>query len=186
MAVLHRLRRASSDGGVSRRRARRLMGQLSARAARLLGAALVVIPVASASACRDREEPNLAPPDSLLQDSLGLTPEDRVHRVVLTSTNGSELVDPREVAVEAGHFVEFFTQDGRVRTVSFVSDSLSPAQSSFLRSTGQDRSPPLVERETRFVVSFQDAPPGRYPFVVEGNERAITGAVIVAGPQPEG
>lgn len=150
---------------------------------RLLAAALLLFAPAS---CVDREQPNLNPPDSLLRDSLGLTMEDHVHRVVLSSTNGSERVEPREVTVEPGHYVEFFTQDGRVRTVSFVLDSLDTAQSTFLTSTAQDRSPPLVELETRFVVSFREAPPGRYPFVVEGNERAITGVVIVGSAEPEG
>jgi hypothetical protein len=94
-------------------------------------------------------------------------------------------VAPREVALEPGHFVEFFTEDRRVRTVSFLLDSLNAEQSAFLRSSGQDRSPPLVELETRFVVSFQGAPPGRYPFLVEGNERAISGVVTVGTPEGE-
>jgi hypothetical protein len=87
--------------------------------------------------------------------------------------------------IEPGHYVEFFTQDGRVRTVSFLLDSLTAEQSDFLRSNGQDRSPPLVELETRYLVSFREAPTGRYPFVVEGNERAIRGAVVVASPEPD-
>jgi hypothetical protein len=136
-------------------------------------------------ACRAREEPNLNPPDSVLQDSLGLTDADHVHRIVLASRNGSESVDPTELSIEPGHFVEFFTRDGRVRTVTFPLAGLTPAQADFLRSTGQDRSPPLVELESRYVVSFEDAPPGRYPFLVEGNERSIPGVVTVATPEPD-
>jgi plastocyanin len=141
--------------------------------------------LASLGGCREREQPNPNPPDSLLIDSLSLTSEDHVHRVILTSSNTSESVQPSEVRIEPGHYVEFFTQDGRVRTVSFLLDSLTAEQSDFLRSSGQDRSPPLVEMETRYLVSFREAPTGRYPFVVEGNERAIRGAVVVAAPEPD-
>jgi hypothetical protein len=151
---------------------------------RLLAVLIVVCPLALA-ACRAREEPNLNPPDSVLQDSLGLTGADQVHRIVLASQNGSESVDPTEVTIQPGHYVEFLTRDGRVRMVSFPLPGLTPAQTDFLRSTGQDRSPPLVEVDSRYVVSFKDAPPGRYPFLVEGNERSIPGVVIVAGPEPQ-
>jgi hypothetical protein len=146
---------------------------------------LILILLVAPTACKDREQANPNPPDSLLRDSLGLTPADHVHRIVLSSNNGTESIAPSEVVVQAGHFVEFFTRDRRVRTVAFLLDSLNAEQSAFLRSTGQDRSPPLVELETRFVVSFQGAPAGRYPFIVEGNERAISGVVIVGDPEPE-
>jgi plastocyanin len=150
-----------------------------------LVAVLLVVGSSTLTGCEAREAPNLNPPDSLLRDSLGLTEDDHVHRVVLASQNGSESVQPTEVSIEPGHYVEFFTQDRRVRMVSFPLAGLTPAQAEFLRSTGQDRSPPLVEIESRYLVSFQDAPPGRYPFLVEGNERSIPGVITVAGPEPD-
>jgi plastocyanin len=185
MALLRRVWHAGEGGGLST-----LLGPAPSvgsarRALRLLAPAPLLLLLGVAAGCRDREEPNTIPPDALLVDSLGLTAEDRVHRIVLSSTNGTETVDPTEVAVEPGDFVEFVTQDRRVRTVSFTVDGLTPAQSSFLGSSGQQRSPPLVELETRFVVSFRDAPPGRYPFVVEGNSATIAGVVTVAAPEPE-
>jgi hypothetical protein len=151
---------------------------------RRLFTVLLVVGCAPLGACQTREQPNLNPPDSLLQDSLGLTADDRVHRVELASRNGSESVQPTELAIEPGHYVEFHTQDGRVRTVAFVLQGMTPAQAEFLRSTAQDRSPPLVEMGSRYVVSFKDAPVGRYPFLVEGNERAIQGVVTVGVPEP--
>lgn len=158
-----------------------------ARSASLYRVPLVLFLVGCAglTACRAQEEPNLNPPDSLLQDSLGLTAADHVHRVVLSSQNGSESVQPTDLSIEPGHYVEFVTEDGRVRTVSFMLQGLTPAQTEFLRSTGQDRSPPLVELGSRYVVQFTDAPPGRYPFLVEGNERTIQGVVTVKSPEPD-
>lgn len=158
MEVLHRLWSSGVRGG-------------------LKGARALALVVALLPACR--EEGNPHPPDRLLQDSLGLTPDDRVHRVLLVSRDGTEVVEPREVVLAPGGYVEFFTRDRRVRTVSFVLDSLGREQGEFLRTTGQDRSPPLVEPDSRFVVSFARAPPGRYPFVVEGSGVPAYGSVLV-------
>jgi len=135
-----------------------------------------------APACT-RENPD--PPDPLLQDSLGLTGEDRVVRVRLSSRDGSELVEPAQVELEPGSWVEFFTRDRRVHTVSFAMDRLAPEQAGFLRGTSQDRSPPLVELDSRFVVSFEGAPAGRYPFLVEGNGSPARGIVVVRTPERE-
>jgi hypothetical protein len=125
------------------------------------------------------QERNLRPPDQVLQDSLGLTDQDRVHRIVLRVQNQAESLEPSELSIEPGAYLEFLTQDRYVRVVSFVLDELAPEQASFLRSTGQDRSPPLVELDSRFLVSFEGAPPGRYPFVVEGSGAPARGVVSV-------
>ena len=115
----------------------------------------------------------------MLVDSLGLSSDDRVVRVKLLDQDGSETVEPDELNVEPGWYVEFFTRDGRVHTVSFLMDSLNGAQAEFLRSTGQDRSPPLLEVDSRYVVSFEGAPAGRYPFQVEGNGASARGTILV-------
>jgi hypothetical protein len=88
-------------------------------------------------------------------------------------------VHPREVVIEPGDLVEFFSADGWVRTVSFVLEGLAPEQAEFLLATGQDRSPPLLEAESRFVVSFAEAPLGPYPFVVQGGGRGGEGLIRV-------
>jgi hypothetical protein len=115
----------------------------------------------------------------MLQDSLGLTAEDHVHRVTLSNQSGTESVEPADVVLQPGSYLEFQTKDRHVRVVSFVMNELSAAQAEFLRSTGQDRSPPLVELDSRFVISFQAAPLGRYPFLVEGSGTPARGAVRV-------
>jgi len=75
--------------------------------------------------------------------------------------------------------VEFVTADWRMHQIRFVADSLDAAHRAFLEGTDQMDSPPLVDRDARFVVSFAEAPEGRYPFVAEGNEAPTLGVVVV-------
>ena len=127
-------------------------------------------------ACDDAH-PELRP-DDLLRSELGLDDSDRVHRVVITATH-AERIDPAEVVVRSDAYVEFRTDDWRVHEVRFELDSLAAEARAFLEETDQAASPPLLERDSRFVVSFRDAPSGRYPFVVEGNTLPGRGAVVV-------
>lgn len=131
--------------------------------------------------CRE-EVPLEHRPDELLRRELGLTDRDEVHRVLLTSRD-AETLTPDSVAVPPGAWVEFVTGDWRVHEVRFVLDSLGPSGRTFLESTDQVASPPLVDLDARFVVHFGDAPPGHYPFVVEGSGRPAHGVVVVV-PRP--
>ena len=131
--------------------------------------------------CGDRVPPELQP-DELLRTELGLTEDDEVHRVVLTSA-AAERARPDSVSLPPGAWVEFVSGDWRLHEVRFELDGLAPEARTFLESTDQVASPPLVDRDARFVVSFADAPAGRYPFVVEGNGQAANGVVVVV-PRP--
>ncbi len=121
-------------------------------------------------------------PDSVLRERLGLTEDDEVHRVVLVSTDREE-ARPDSTTVPPGAWVEFVTGDWRIHEVRFELDSLAPEAADFLRSSGQVSSPPLLHRDARFVVSFEEAPVARYPYLVEGNLAAGRGVVIVR-PRP--
>lgn len=122
-------------------------------------------------------------PEQVLRDSLGLGDDDRVHRVSLTSVDNREAPDPDSVEIRVGDHVEFRTADRRVHAVGFLLDSLPPGAADFLRRTGQEGSPPLVEVDARYLVTFADAPPGRYPFSVVGNGAEGRGAVVVGEPR---
>ena len=119
-------------------------------------------------------------PDAFLRDSLGLGDDDRVHRVRLGSADNRELVEPPQLTVRPGDYVEFVTQDRRVHAVTFLLEELPAGAADFLRGSGQQGSPPLVESEARFVVSFADAPLGTYPYGVIGNGEDGRGAIVVA------
>ena len=146
---------------------------------------VVLIPLlvlcSAAAACGPTNE---NPPDQLLRDSLGLQETDQVFRVTVSASDNRERPRPPEVRVPPGTFVEFVTTDRRLHTVSFLLDSIPRASADFLTSSGQDRSPPLLELGARFVVSFRDAPPGRYPYRVEGNGEPGRGVVIVEREPP--
>jgi plastocyanin len=129
-------------------------------------------------ACREEPPPPAFPPDSVLRAELGLTDADEVHRVSITGGK-LERVEPSEVQVPTGAWVEFVTTDWRVHQLRFVSDSLDAGRLAFLVDSDQMDSPPLVDRDARFVVSFSGAPAGRYPYVVEGSGTSTNGVVVV-------
>lgn len=143
---------------------------------RIVGAMAAMLSVA----CQERPDPRLQP-DELLQAELGLTLEDKVHRVRLEGGE-VESADPALLTIEPGAYVEFVTVDWLVHEVIFEEDSLAAAQRTFLRRTDQVASPPLIDRDSRYVLSFEEAPPGRYPYVLEGNRRAGRGVIVVGPP----
>lgn len=141
---------------------------------------MLVVAAVGLGACRGADgDPSLRP-DSVLQAELGLTDRDEVHRV-LVQGGDVEVLTPGEVVISAGAWVEFVTGDWRVHEVRFEVDSLTADARSFLEKSDQVASPPMVNRGDRFVVSFADAPDGRYPFIAEGNGAPARGVVVV-GP----
>lgn len=141
-----------------------------------VGAALAM---ATAAACSRPPGPDPAlQPDSVLRAELGLGDADQVHRVEIRG-GAQEQLAPAEIQVPQGHWVEFVTADWRVHEVRFEVDSLDADALGFLAGTDQVDSPPLIEMGARFVVSFADAPEGRYPYLVEGNALPARGVVVV-------
>jgi plastocyanin len=146
---------------------------------RRLGAVLALL-VSHTSACAPEPDPTYQP-DAVLQTELGLTPEDRVYRVALTGGD-AERADPAALSIEPGAFVEFVTTDWLVHEVIFEADSLGLEQRTFLVGTDQVASPPLVDKGSRYVLSFADAPPGRYVYRLEGNGRSGRGVIMLSAP----
>ncbi|MDX1646623.1 MAG: hypothetical protein R3304_05730 [Longimicrobiales bacterium] len=135
-----------------------------------------------ACACdRTPPDPQLVP-DVVLQTELGLTENDRVH-TIRVSTADVERADPLQLNVRPGDYVQFVSDDRFVHEVVFPLDSLPPPRRAFLSRTGQSASPPLLELGARFVVSFVGAPVGRYPYRLEGNRGPGGGEIVVAEPE---
>lgn len=154
------------------------MGIRSRLAARAATAGMLLI---AAAGCKAKVAPAFRP-DETLKRELGLTDQDEVHRVTLTAAD-AERIDPESVVVPPGAYVDFVTGDWRIHEVHFELDSLSPAARAFLQRSEQSASPPLLDRDSRFLVWFDRAPPGRYPFIVRGNTAPARGVVIVR-PKP--
>ncbi len=140
------------------------------------GARLLSILLAGLASCGPVPELR---PDQRLQDELGLSPRDEVYRISITGGE-QESVVPMEVIVPDDAYVEFVTTDSWVHEVRFELDSLDRSAREFLERTDQVASPPMVNADSRFVVFMEDAPPGRYPFRVDGNGASTRGAVVVS------
>lgn len=126
------------------------------------------------------ERPDPGPElDPELVAELGLDGTETVHRVLLGGARTDEHVTPLVVEAAPGDLVEFVTVDRRVHAVSFETDSLHSAATEFLGRTRQVSSPPLVGQGSRFVVTFKNAPPGRYPFTSSGYGEPSGGVIIV-------
>ena len=136
---------------------------------------LALLIAAAGSSCQ--VDPELQP-DEVLRSELGLTDRDEVHRVVITGGD-VELAAPRATTIQPGAYLEFVTGDWFVHEIIFELDSLPPDARAFLESTDQVASPPLLRLDSRYVVSFEGCPPGRYPFVLEGSGAAGRGVVVV-------
>lgn len=144
----------------------------------LLRAAVVGAALLLGTGCRGGDPDPSLRPDSLLRAELGLSDADRVHRMSLRGAE-TERVEPASVEVAEGEWVEFVSADWRVHAVRFEVDSLEAPARAFLEGSDQVASPPLVEPDQRFVLSFEGAPEGRYPFLVEGNGATARGVVVV-------
>jgi plastocyanin len=116
----------------------------------------------------------------VLRATFGLTAQDRVYRVTVTGGE-IERAEPAALSIEAGAYVEFISTDWMVHEILFDTIGLAPEQREYLERTDQMHSPPLIDRGSRYVLSFVNAPPGRYGFRLEGNGRASLGAIVVAG-----
>ena len=124
------------------------------------------------------------PSDPELRQALGIEDARPIHRINLGGRGSIEHVVPVRVVVLAGDLVQFVMVDRRVHTITFRGDGLSPAGRAFLEETGQISSPPLLQRGARFVVSFEHAPAGEYPFVSEGNGDPAAGSIVVVPETP--
>lgn len=162
MALLHRVRRPGGRG----------LRPASPTLAILAALALFLVP-----GCTDA--PGELQPPTILQDSLGLTVQDRVHVVRLEHAAGAERAVPDSLAIRPGDWVDFVGGDGRVRMVSFLRDSMRTAPRDFLQGSGVTDSPPLLGVDVHWAVPFEGAPAGRYPFVVTGSGGDGRGVVVV-------
>lgn len=116
--------------------------------------------------------------------ALGLSSGAELHQVTLGGRGSEEHAVPTIIQALPGDAVEFRTVDHRVHTLMFLPDSLSTTVRGYLETTGQMGSPPLVSRGSRFIVRFDDAPQGRYPFESKGHGGVAKGVVVVGSPLP--
>jgi plastocyanin len=117
--------------------------------------------------------------DPRLVDALGLRGDELVHTISLGGRGSEEHIVPPRLEIGVGEVVQFVTVDRRVHAVRFPTDSLAQPEAAFIETTGQGASPPLLGLGSRFVVTFENAPPGRYPFLSSGHGEATGGIIFV-------
>lgn len=127
------------------------------------------------------EAPAELQPDPALREALGLDESDAVHVVQVRSRGVDEIAEPARLTVAEGHWVSFQGGDARGHTVRFDTLALSPAARAWIRERDQVESPPLLTPASRWVVSFEEAPSGAYPFLVEGGGVTGHGRIEIPG-----
>ncbi|NNK61832.1 MAG: hypothetical protein HKO98_01380 [Gemmatimonadetes bacterium] len=141
-------------------------------------AVLAIAAIVAAAACGTDVPPELQP-DSILRVSLGLSDRDVVHRVRVLARGTAEVAVPAQLSVSPGAWVQFQGGDARGHVVRFDTLTLADTARAWLRATRQTASPPLLTSASRWVVSFEDAPVGLYPFEVVGTGETGEGWVDV-------
>ena len=133
--------------------------------------------VVALSACKP-VDPELLP-DAELRTELGLTDEDRVHTVSL-STGVGELADPGSLAIEPGELVQFVSTDWFVHEVRFDLDAMTSSAREFLERTSQTASPPLLQEGSRLVLTFEGLS-GVPPVCISGTGQCTSIASVYCG-----
>ncbi|HEX7119218.1 MAG TPA: hypothetical protein VF212_10545 [Longimicrobiales bacterium] len=104
---------------------------------------------------------------------------------VVLRSGGADAVHPDTIRIRVGDVVQFTAADARSHAVEFDRERLTPDAAAFLERTTQLRSPPLLTRGARWIVSFDGAPPGAYPFtdIATGAGGLVT---VARAPRPAG
>lgn len=140
---------------------------------------LTLVIVALAPAGCGRDAPPEFQPDAALREALGLDSRDWVHSIDLRVRGSAEVATPARIRIQPGHWVDFRGGDARGHVVHFDTTTLADEARRWLRTTDQVEGPPLLSPASRWVVSFDEAPAGVYPFTVEGSGQTGTGVIQV-------
>jgi plastocyanin len=98
----------------------------------------------------------------LAGDTITLPQGVDLHDVRVRTDAQSNDFDPAQLHAAAGDYVRFTTADRRTHAIVF--DATAPEIRTFLESSGQLRSPPLVTKGASWVIALDRAPPGSYGF----------------------
>ena len=84
--------------------------------------------------------------------------------VAMETDGGTDRFQPADARLEVGDVVRFTNGELGTHAITFERAALNAEQLAFLDRTLQISSPPLVGDDAAWVVSFEGAPPGSYPF----------------------
>lgn len=140
--------------------------------------AIFILVVLTALGCGRVESPESRALLELAGDTIELERGSTLADILVrSSTTTTAVFEPDTVTIRQGDVVRFITADRHPHAITFDLAQLAPATEDFLRRTDQLRSPPLISEGASWVVSFQEAPPGVYPFIDLSQDRR--GAIVV-------
>jgi plastocyanin len=108
-------------------------------------------------------------------DTISLAPGVKIHDLVLRSVAGGEF-EPAATQIRSGDVVRFTTRDSRTHVIEFEEAKLPAVALELFKARTQLRSPPLLVDGATWIVSFEGAPAGQYPFrcVSHGARGSVT------------
>jgi plastocyanin len=98
----------------------------------------------------------------LAGDTIELPADVDLHDVEIRTGEQHRDFEPKQVQAKPGDYLRFTSRDTRTHAIVF--EVTDPTLRAFLESTGQLRSPPLINNGTSWVIALKDAPAGTYPF----------------------
>lgn len=145
------------------------------------GVLVLAVALAALLACGKSDLPGESAELEIGDETVRLEPGVQVVDVLLRFRTATAVpVEPDTVRIRPGDIVRFVTGDSRPHAVVFDAARLPPEARAFLERTGQLRGPPLIQEGAAWVLSFEGAPPGTYPFVDLSQD--VGGIVVVAAP----
>lgn len=114
-----------------------------------------------------------------LRAELALGDDVVIHDILLSGRGDRSRLLPAYREVEVGDLVHFRVMDRRVHRIRFDLEGLPQGGRQFLQETAQAAPPPLTEQDARLILTFQGAPPGPYPFRIEGYGPPVEGVIRV-------
>lgn len=116
-------------------------------------------------------------PRVLQLDSASVDLPDSIRQLVvrLDRSTAADLA-PASAALRTGDIVRFEAGDAGGHAIAFDGAQLPGEARTWLETTGQLRSPPLVNAGNAWVITFDGAPPGEYPYlcVTHGARGSLT------------
>ena len=155
------------------------MSPLPGRCRHLVLAAVVALTLLAPACSAEHEDPEV----TALRDEFGIASDRAIHFVMLLGEGAREGIDPPSLEVAPGDVVVFETGDWRVHTFAFDLDGTPPDRRTFLEDFRQTASPPLLTLGSRFLVTFEGAPLGDYPFTSEAGGGSARGVISVRVPE---
>lgn len=111
----------------------------------------------------------------------------RTHMVTMVMEAGQYRFEPSEVRARAGDRVVFVLQSGAPHNVAFSADEIADAAEPALSRALPDRmstlaGPLLTTAGTKYTLSLDGVPPGRYPFFCMPHAGMNMKGVLVVEP----